>query len=77
MRVVGHTSRSGNPAANERLSLKRAEAVANLLERQQRSLRTRLTVQGAGSREALVGLGSDDKRDALDRRVEFKVVDCV
>lgn len=77
VRVVGHTSRSGNPSANEKLSLKRAEVVANLLERQQRSLRSRLTVQGAGSREALVGLGSDDKRDALDRRVEFKVVDCV
>jgi hypothetical protein len=24
-----------------------------------------------------VGLGTDDMRDALDRRVEFRVVDCV
>jgi len=26
---------------------------------------------------ALVGLGTDDLRDALDRRVEFRVVDCI
>jgi hypothetical protein len=29
-----------------------------------------------GWRENLVGIGSDDVRDAIDRRVEFKVVDC-
>ena len=31
---------------------------------------------GVGSREKLVGTGTDDVRDALDRRVEFKVVPC-
>ncbi len=77
VRVVGHTSRTGNASANEKLSLRRAEAVARMLESRQRGLATRLTVGGAGSREALVGLGTDDQRDALDRRVEFKVVDCV
>jgi hypothetical protein len=29
-----------------------------------------------GSRENLIGLATDDLRDALDRRVEFKVIDC-
>ena len=31
---------------------------------------------GQGSQESLVGTGTDDARDALDRRVEFKVVGC-
>lgn len=77
VRIVGHTSRTGSAGANERLSRQRAEAVQRLLERSNRSLTTRLTATGVGSREALVGLGTDDQRDALDRRVEFRVVDCV
>lgn len=77
VRIVGHTSRTGSASVNERLSRQRAEAVQRLLERSNRSLTTRLTATGVGSREALVGLGTDDQRDALDRRVEFRVVDCV
>ena len=48
-----------------------------MLEQNNRSLATRLSASGVGSKEALVGLGTDDQRDALDRRVEFRVVDCV
>ena len=77
VRVVGHTSRTGSASVNERLSRQRAEAVQKLLEQNNRALGTRLTAAGVGSREALVGLGTDDQRDALDRRVEFRVVDCV
>jgi len=77
MRVVGHTSRTGSARSNETLSRQRAEAVRQMLERDNRALATRLTSTGVGSREALVGLGTDDSRDALDRRVEFRVVDCV
>ncbi|MEO6712912.1 MAG: OmpA family protein [Mycobacteriales bacterium] len=77
MRIVGHTSRTGNAGANERLSRQRAEAVQKMLEQNNRTLGARLSAAGAGSREALVGLGTDDQRDALDRRVEFRVVDCV
>jgi outer membrane protein OmpA-like peptidoglycan-associated protein len=77
VRVVGHTSRTGSASVNERLSRQRAEAVQKLLERNNRALGTRLSAAGVGSREALVGLGTDDQRDALDRRVEFRVVDCV
>ncbi len=77
VRVVGHTSRTGSASVNEKLSKRRAEAVARLLEDRNRSLSTRLSVAGVGSREALVGLGTDDQRDALDRRVEFRVVDCI
>lgn len=77
LKVVGHTSRTGSASANERLSLRRAEAVSKQLEGRDRSLRSRLSVGGVGSREALVGLGTDDQRDALDRRVEFRVVECL
>ena len=77
VRIVGHTSRTGSARGNETLSRQRAEVIQRMLERDNRALSTRLTAAGAGSREALVGLGTDDLRDALDRRVEFRVVDCV
>lgn len=77
VRIVGHTSRTGSASVNERLSRQRAEAVQKMLEQTNRSLATRLSAAGVGSKEALVGLGTDDQRDALDRRVEFRVVDCV
>jgi outer membrane protein OmpA-like peptidoglycan-associated protein len=77
VRVVGHTSRTGSARANETLSRKRAEAVQKLLETDNRALVARLSATGVGSKEALVGIGTDDQRDALDRRVEFRVVDCI
>ena len=77
VRVVGHTSRTGSARGNEVLSRQRAEVVQKLLERGNRGLSTRLSAAGVGSKEALVGLGTDDLRDALDRRVEFRVVDCL
>ena len=77
VRVVGHTSRTGSARGNETLSRQRAEAVQRMLERDNRALAAKLSATGVGSREALVGLGTDDMRDALDRRVEFRVVDCV
>ena len=77
VRIVGHTSRTGTARVNERLSRQRAESMQRMLAQNNRALGTRLTAAGVGSREALVGLGTDDQRDALDRRVEFRVVDCV
>jgi hypothetical protein len=35
-----------------------------------------LSSVGVGSREAIVGTGSDDRRDAIDRRVEFRAAPC-
>jgi len=76
LRVVGHTSRTGDAAANEVLSQKRAAVIKSNLERQNRKLATRISADGVGSREVIVGLGTDDLRDALDRRVEFRTVEC-
>ena len=76
LNVVGHTSRTGPEPLNERLSVLRAENVKNRLEREAPKLKGRVIASGVGSRETLVGTGTDDVRDALDRRVEFKVVQC-
>jgi hypothetical protein len=46
------------------------------LERQNKKLAPEDRADGVGSREVIVGLGTDDLRDALDRRVEFRSVDC-
>ncbi|HVR61907.1 MAG TPA: OmpA family protein [Polyangia bacterium] len=74
--IVGHTSRSGSQQMNDRLSLARATAVRDILERDVPGVARKWHVAGVGYRENLVGSGTDDERDALDRRVEFKVVPC-
>ncbi len=76
LEVVGHTSATGLPAINDRLSGLRADYIKDRLEDEQRSLRGRLIATGKGSREMIVGTGKDDASDALDRRVEFKVAPC-
>ena len=76
LELVGHTSASGLAAMNERLSLLRARYVEARLEAEAPELAPRTTARGAGARENLVGSGTDDAADALDRRVEFGVVDC-
>jgi hypothetical protein len=76
LEVVGHTSATGPEPLNERLSLLRAEQMKKELERLQPALAKRLLANGVGSREMLVGNGRDDASDALDRRVEFRVVGC-
>ena len=76
LQIVGHTSPTGPEPLNERLSVLRAENVKNRLEREAPQIKGRVIATGVGSREKLVGTGTDDLRDALDRRVEFKVVPC-
>jgi hypothetical protein len=50
--------------------------VKSQIERTEPSLSKRTIVGGVGSRESLIGNGKDDASDALDRRVEFKVIGC-
>ena len=76
LNVVGHTSRTGSEALNDRLSLQRAETVKRLLEAEVRALSSKLRASGVGYRENIIGTGTDDEGDAVDRRVVFKVVDC-
>ena len=76
LEVVGHSSATGPATVNERLSLLRAEYVRGQLDRSSPGLGRRLTASGVGSRETMVGNRRDDTSDALDRRVEFKVIGC-
>lgn len=77
IKITGHTSRTGPASLNLPLSRRRAETIMYMLTQRSGTLATRLSPQGVGSREALSGLGTDDVKDALDRRVEFRVADCV
>lgn len=76
MLVTGHTSKTGAEQVNDRLSLQRAAIIQKRLEANASEIAGRLQPVGMGFRENLVGTGTDDLRDALDRRVEFKVRPC-
>ena len=69
--VVGHASVTGTSTINDRLSLQRAQRVRERLVTEAPGLDYRSAASGRGSREPIVGTGTDDMRDALDRRVEF------
>ena len=75
LEVTGHTTPTGLPPINTKLSLLRAEYVRDRLDAIEPPLTSRTIANGVGSRENLVGTGKDDESDALDRRVEFKVID--
>ncbi|MEQ1696874.1 MAG: OmpA family protein [Hyphomicrobiaceae bacterium] len=72
LEIVGHSSSTGPEPINLRLSALRAEYIKDRLESSVSGLSKRLISHGVGSKEPLIGIGSDDARDALDRRVEFK-----
>jgi outer membrane protein OmpA-like peptidoglycan-associated protein len=76
MTLVGHTSRTGTEAYNDRLSQQRSAAIKKRLETESAQLNGQLRSTGVGFRENIVGIGTDDFRDALDRRVEFRVTGC-
>jgi outer membrane protein OmpA-like peptidoglycan-associated protein len=74
LQVIGNTSKSGSAPLNDRLSLLRAEYVKGRLQEDASALNGKVIADGAGSRDNLVGTGADNLTDALDRRVEFKVI---
>jgi len=76
LEVVGHTSHSGSAPVNEQLSLKRAGVIRQRLVNEVGALGPRTRASGMGFRQNIVGSGTDDAFDALDRRVEFKIVPC-
>jgi len=74
LQVTGNSSASGSAAINEQLSQLRADYVKERLETDQPALRGHIIATGVGAKNNLIGTGSDDVTDALDRRVEFKVL---
>jgi tetratricopeptide (TPR) repeat protein len=76
MDIIGHTSKTGTAQYNDALSLKRATYIKQRLGNESPELASRSRVQGKGFTQNIVGSGTDDGVDALDRRVEFKIVPC-
>jgi outer membrane protein OmpA-like peptidoglycan-associated protein len=74
LQVTGNSSPSGAAALNEQLSQLRAEYVMGRLEADAPALRGHVIATGVGAKNNLIGTGADDVSDALDRRVEFKVL---
>lgn len=74
LQVTGHTTKSGPAELNQHLSQLRADYVKERLEADAPRLRGRIIAAGAGSANNLVGTGADNASDALDRRVEFRVI---
>ena len=74
LQVTGNSSPTGSAAINDQLSQLRADYVMQRLETDQPALRGHVIATGVGSRNNLIGTGADDLSDALDRRVEFKVL---
>lgn len=74
--IAGHSSHSGSEGFNEQLSLKRATAVRKLMQKDFPQIHQRSRVVGLGWKENIIGSGTDDAQDAIDRRVEFKLEEC-
>jgi outer membrane protein OmpA-like peptidoglycan-associated protein len=77
LEIAGHTSRTGSASANQALSLRRAKEIQRRLVAEDVALKSRIKVQGLGFTQNLIGTGSDDAIDVLDRRVEFRIMPCV
>lgn len=76
LNIEGHSSNSGSAAYNEGLSQRRAETIQASLQSHAEGIAKLSTAIGKGFRENIVGLGTDDARDAIDRRVEFVLRQC-
>lgn len=74
--VAGHSSRDGPEAINQRLSALRAEQVRTRLVADAPPLDKRFIAAGYGSRETKIGTARGDASDALDRRVELRLLAC-
>ena len=74
--VVGHASRTGSESFNEKLSLQRAARIVGNMTQFVPMIGGKLQAIGKGSSQTIVGTGTDDERDAIDRRVDFLVRGC-
>ena len=68
--IAGHTDSTGNAAANQTLSEKRANAVKRTLSDRYGADASRLTAKGYGAEQPLADNGSEQGR-AINRRVEL------
>jgi outer membrane protein OmpA-like peptidoglycan-associated protein len=76
LEINGHASKSGSPEFNDRLSLQRALWIKTKLIEAEPRLSKRLSANGKGFKENVIGSGTDSALDAIDRRVDFSIVAC-
>lgn len=76
LHILGHASRSGSFEFNQQLSHSRASSVMSQLLRYAPGLKGRIKADGRGYQDNIVGSGTDDAKDAIDRRVDFKLLSC-
>ncbi len=76
LNVVGHSSKTGQQEYNVKLSQQRAEAIREAMNQEFSEINAKSKASGEGFEQCRVCSGTDDDKDAVDRRVEFTVVDC-
>lgn len=69
--IVGHTDNVGGGRANQRLSVDRAQAVADALREGNAEVAGRIVVRGAGERQPVADNSTEEGR-AKNRRVEIE-----
>ena len=74
--ITGHTSVYGVYDYNKRLSKRRAERIQQIMSQTFAGISQRAETIGKGPDEVIVGTTPDSAENAIDRRVEFKIVDC-
>lgn len=74
--IIGHTSQYGIYEYNKRLSKRRAEKIQSLMQSIFAGIIHRSKTVGKGPDETIVGTVPDSAENAIDRRVEFRVVTC-
>jgi outer membrane protein OmpA-like peptidoglycan-associated protein len=74
--IVGHCSKSASEQYNNKLSLQRAGSIQKMMVSFAPEITGKTEILGRGFSENLVGTGTDDITDQIDRRVEFKFTAC-
>lgn len=74
--IVGHSSHTGDEDYNRKLSLRRAQEIEHQMIKRAPVLAKQIQSNGRGFAENIVGSGTDDAQDAVDRRVAFQVRPC-
>jgi len=76
IKIVGHCSKTGTANYNDKLSLQRAAEIQRKMASYEPEVMGKSQIIGRGFHENIVGTGADDITDEIDRRVEFKFIDC-
>lgn len=74
--IVGHSGKKEKSGNEQPLSLLRAKTVQQIMSRHAPSITFQSKVFGKGDSQNIMGTGSNDVIDTLDRRVEIVVIDC-